>query len=281
VTARGGDSAQARHLLVPIEITGERRDQLDAKADTLDRLASEQLDPAALDSAARALGLQIRKTEPVQKGTRVQVGAYVVPDAGVWAFQAEEGEISPIIETERALFVFRLDSTAAEGVPPLASIRAAVESEVRSEKKWARARELSQAYLKRLAEGQSLADAAKAMGFAHREFPAFSRTSPPLPNPALVGAAFGMKEGERSGVIDTPEGLYVLEVVKREAADSSAFAKQLDELRIEGVNAARQQRIQGFLTSLRKDAEVEDNREELYRTNAAAAAAAAAAVPQI
>ena len=47
---------------------------------------------------------------PVQQGSKVQLGTYVIPDAAVWAFQAKEGETSPVIEGERGLYVFRLDS---------------------------------------------------------------------------------------------------------------------------------------------------------------------------
>ena len=69
-------------------------------ADSLERLAAEHLDPAALDTAARALKLPIGQTGPVQEGTRVLLGTAVIPDAGVWAFQAKVGETSPVIDGE-------------------------------------------------------------------------------------------------------------------------------------------------------------------------------------
>ncbi|HEU4698139.1 MAG TPA: peptidylprolyl isomerase [Gemmatimonadales bacterium] len=268
VTARKGDSAQARHILVPIELSGANRDRLDAQADTLDKLAAEQMDPAALDTAAKALHLKVGKALPVQKGTRVQVGPLVVPDAGVWAFQAKKGEISPIIETSNALFVFRLDSVQAAGIPPLSAIRPEVELSVRDQKKFAAAREKGQEYLKRLSEGASMADAAKAMNLPYREFGPFTRTEPPLPNPALVGAAFSLPKGAHSDLIDTKEGLYVLQVVEHTPADSAEFAKKLDDLRVQGIQAARQDRVRAFLTSLRKQAKVVDRRDAVLGTEA-------------
>ena len=38
VTSRTGDKAKGRHILVPIEIAGTHRDQLDAEADSLESL---------------------------------------------------------------------------------------------------------------------------------------------------------------------------------------------------------------------------------------------------
>ena len=86
------------------------------------------MDPAALDTVGRALNLPVLHTGPVQEGTRVQVGRIVVPDAGVWAFQAQQGEIGPVIEIPDAFFLFRLDSVQEGGPPLLASIRPSVET---------------------------------------------------------------------------------------------------------------------------------------------------------
>jgi len=267
VTARQGDSAQARHILVPIELSGPNRDRFDARADTLERLAAEQTDPAALDSASRALGLRVGKAQPTQQGGRTQVGPLVVPDAGVWAFQAQEGETSPLIETTSALFVFRVDSVQKAGVPALASIRPGVESRVRERKKADLARRIAADFLKRVEGGATMEATAKAMSLPYRVFGPYTRTEPPLPNPAIVGAAFGLPKGARSKVLETGEGMYVLEVIERAPADSAAFVKELDELRADAVRAARADRVRAFMAGLRQQADVVDRRAELYRTN--------------
>ncbi|HXE57131.1 MAG TPA: peptidyl-prolyl cis-trans isomerase [Gemmatimonadales bacterium] len=266
VTSRQGDKAKGRHILIPIEPAGEHRDRLDARADSLEELAAERLDPAALDTVARALNLRIGKSNPVQEGTRVQLGAIVVPDAGVWAFRAQEGEISPIIETEYAYYLFRLDSLQPKGVPPLAQIRDAVAHTVREQKKWEKARELAAQLKKRVAEGTPLARAADAMGLPNRELGPFTRISPPLPNPMLVGAAFGLEPGAVSDVLDTKDGLYMLQVLERTKADSAEFVKKLDELRPQAVRLARQDRARNYLTALRDAARIEDRR--VMRTEA-------------
>ena len=270
VTSRRADTAEGRHILIPIELAGTHRDLVDSQADSMEALGAERLDPAALDTVARALALPIYRAAPLQPGTQVLVGNLVVPDAGVWAFRAQVGEVSPIIEDSRNFYLFRLDSLQPEGVPPLAdsTVRAAVTEEVRSLKKWDAARARGQEYLDRLTAGASMAQAAEAMGLPYREVGPFVRTRPPFPNPILVGTAFGLAPGTRSGLLDTSDGLYVIQVLRHEAADSSQFLNILAEYRTQEIRQVRQDRVRNYLTALRASATVVDRRDDLYRTAA-------------
>ena len=265
ITSRKGNKAKGRHILFPLEVTGAHRDQLDAQADSLEQLGAERSDPAALDTVARALKLPIGRSGPVQQGTKVQVGQLVVPDAGVWAFQAKPGATSPVIETSFAYYIFRLDSLHDAGVPPLSEIRSGVAGAARDEKKWKAAREVAKAYVKRVESGSTMAQAGVAMKLPHREFGPFSRINPPLTNPVVVGTAFGLKKGQRSGILDTKEGIYVVEALERVKADSAKFVKELDEYRARSINVAKQERVRNYLTALRKGAKIVDNREKVLQ----------------
>jgi peptidyl-prolyl cis-trans isomerase D len=265
ITSRSGKKANGRHILFPIEVAGAHRDQLDARADSLERLAAERTERGDLDAAAKALGLPMGKTGPVQKGTRVQVGNLVVPDAGVWAFQAKEGSTGPVIETSIAFYVFRLDSLQAEGIPPLAQIKHAVTFAARNDRKRAMAKDIAQAYLKRLDSGASMAAAAKAMNLPNREFGPFSRVNPPITDPTVIGTAFGLEKGERSGLLDTKDGLYVVENLEHVKADSAQFVKELDQFRGRTIQLARQDRVRGYLEALRASAKIVDNRAKLQQ----------------
>jgi peptidyl-prolyl cis-trans isomerase D len=266
ITSRKGNKAKGRHILIPIEVAGAHRDKLDAQADSLERLGADHADPAALDTAARALKLPIGRSEPVQEGTKVQLGRLVVPDAGVWAFQAKPGATSPVIETTVAYYVFRLDSLQPEGVPPLAQIRSAVEYIARNDKKLALGRKAAQDYLKRVESGTSLADAAAAMKVPNEEFGPFSRINPPLTNPVVVGTAFGLDSGQTSGLLDTKDGIYVIRSLQHTKADSAKFVKELDEYRARMINLARQERVRSYLSALREAAKVVDDRKKVLRT---------------
>lgn len=268
VTARNGDTASGRHILYDIELSGDRRDALDRRLDTLDRVAAGQVNPEAFDSVAGLLGLEIVPVEPVQYGGRALVGNQLVPDAAVWAFMSEVGEISDVIETPDAFYLFRLDSLHDQRTPTLAQVRSAVEAAVRNEKRFEVAQGIARNFIRRVEEGSTPTQAASALGVANTTVGPFSRVNPPLDIPEVVGAAFGIPVGSRSDVITTDEGLYVLQVLERTPADSTQFVREIEELRSRAVMEVRQARVRNFLASLNDRAEVEDRREEFMRRQA-------------
>jgi len=268
--AARGDSVRASHILVPIELRPERLNQVEARADSLDRLASEQTDPSALDSAARTMSLPLARNR-VTEGERVTLGRFVIPDAGVWAFEARPGETSPVIEGGVAYYVFRLDSLIPEGTPPLPQVRDAVVEAVRRDKKKsviaARAQEIAPA----LRQGPSLGAAAAGVGVVAQRLGPFTRLSPPavLGNePLVLGAAFGLRVGQRSGVIAGEHGYYVVALEGRTPADSSAWLAQRDAQREALVQRAREARVQAYVAGLREQAKIVDRRQELARAPA-------------
>jgi peptidyl-prolyl cis-trans isomerase D len=268
VTSRKGDKAKGRHILIPIEVAGAHRDQLDAQADSLEKLAAEKADPAALDTVARALKLPIGKSGPVQEGTKVQLGTLVVPDAGVWASTAKPGATSPVIESSIAFYVFRLDSAQAAGVPPLGQVRQAVAVQVRAEKKAEEGRKAAREYQKRLEAGGDMAAVADSMKLPYKEFGPFSRINPPVTDPVVVGTAFGLDVGQRSGLLDTKDGIYFMKVLEHTKADSAAFAKDLDTYRAQMVRLAQQDRVRSYLAALRQNAKVVDDRKKVLQQTA-------------
>jgi len=277
VTSRTGDTFTGRHILIPIEVTGAHRDQLDAQADSLEALGADRLDGAALDTVARVLNLNIGQSGRVIEGQQVIAGAEVVPDAGVWAFQAQVGETSPVIESESSYHVFRVDSTGAAGVPPLDRIRGEVEAAVRASKRTAAAAAIA-AEIRRAAEaGTPLSRLAAERGLDYSEPEPFTRLAPLVETAELNGAAFGTPIGGVSAVVTTPQGVWLVQALDRTPADSAQFAAELPTLRSRELQSLRQLRVQEFMLALRQSAKITDRRAELYQTDAQAEAQAAAA----
>ncbi len=265
VTSRTGNKAKGRHILIPIVVAGQHRDRLDAQADSLDKLAAEHADPAALDTAARALHLQVGHAKPLTAGGKMQIGLLTLPDAGVWAARAKVGQISPIIETPFALYVFRADSIHAPGIPTLADAKDTVTRIVLDAKKKGAARKLAEDLVKRLDAGATLAQAADALKLPHEVYGPFTRLASPLSDALVTGVAFGLAPGKHSGVIDSKDGLYVLQALEHTPADSVAFAKELDQLRGRALQEARQERVQIYLAGLKSTAKIVDNRSKMLQ----------------
>src|SRR3989441_438525 len=269
VDAAKGDSIHARHILIPIALQGAHRDYVEARADTLERLAAERENGAVLDSAGARLHLPSGRAPKLVEGDRLTLGRYVIPDVSVWAFEAKVGETSPLIEGEAAYYVFRLDSLIPAGVPPLGYVRDQVRYAARLEKEKAVARQEAQQIAAALGNAPDLARAAAAHGWPPVvTLGPFTRTTPPPAiqrEPLVVGTAFGLRAGERSGVLAGDGGYFLVASLWRKLADSAACLAQRDRQRTELMDPVRQARMQAFLAGLRQQAKILDRRKELFR----------------
>src|SRR5213592_359315 len=267
-----GDSVRVRHILVPIALQGTHLDAVDARTDTLDRLAADQNNGSRLDSAAHRLNLPLAHAPKLIEGERLTLGTSTVPDVSVWAFEARPGETSPVIDAPQASYVFRLDSLEAAGVPPLASIRARVLAAARYEKKKEVARERAKQAITVLHDAGDLVVAGRALGYQVEKLGPFTRATAPAQfarNPVVLGTAFGLRRGERSGLVAGETGWFVLQALARTGADSAAWLKQRDQQRESLLRPVEQARLQQFIAALRADAKIVDRRSEIFRPAAA------------
>lgn len=79
--------------------------------------------------------------------------------------------------------------------------------------------------------------------------------------PKIVGVAFGLNDGETSGLIQGENGVYMIQVVKKTPAPSIAsylsFATRIRQARVGNVNTQ-------VFNALKEAADIEDNRSDFY-----------------
>src|SRR5207302_61194 len=186
-------------------------------------------------------------SEPV----RTQFGLHLIRVDSV------KGEPRPVIAARQASYVFRLDSLEAAGVPPLASIRARVLAAARYDKKKEVARERAKQANTVLHDAGDLVVAGRALGYQVEKLGPFTRVTAPAQfarNPVVLGTAFGLRRGERSGLVAGETGWFVLQALARTGADSAAWLKQRDQQRESLLRPVEQARLQQFIAALRADA---------------------------
>jgi len=176
-----------------------------------------------------------------------------------------------VIEGERANYVFRLDSLQAAGTPPLAQIRDRVREAARYEQKKAIARQRADEALAALAGTPDLLQAGRARGLPVDKLGPFTRLNPPAAiarDPVVLGAAFGLRPGQRTGVLASQTGCFIVQGIVRQPADSGAWLKQRDQQREAILRPAQQARVQQYLGALRAQANIVDRRKEVFRPTA-------------
>lgn len=276
VHERTGDQVRARHILVAPQPNQAALDALYARADSLEDLAER----VGIARAARAANATVRRAVTVTEEQPFVPGVGSAFEAVEWAIEesrAEDGAtMSPLFETETALYVAEREAVTAAGVQPLREATPEIRRLLILEKKRAAARKIGEEIVAETRAGKTLEAAAQARGLTVATHGPFSRTGP---NPvfgqatAAVGAAFGTPLGRVSGVTETPAGLFIVRPTARVEADRAVFETQKQQIRGIAISQLQQQQAAQFVQDLREQAEIEDQREEVLRAANAAQAA--------
>ena len=260
----GRDSAQARHILIPIERTEDSEIAMLTRADSLEDLAESM----PLEQAAAELGLEAR-TVDINASFPFLVGAGQISEGADWAFEeAAPGDVSPVFETQQAFYALELISSEPEGILPIEDARPAIESTLLLERKIERARTEAQDVVQRVRAGGALANVAADLGLTMRTAGPISRNDfvPGMgQRNAAIGAAFGLEPGEVSSPVATPTNVFVIETLARTPADSLAWVEQKEQQRRQRMTMLQQVRLTDWIEALRSAAEIVDRRDEVLR----------------
>jgi peptidyl-prolyl cis-trans isomerase D len=261
----GQDSAQVRHILLPMVRGDSSEIALLTLADSLEDLALDRtLADAAAEVGIEAVTVELTEAFPVVPGAG-QVG-----EGADWAFgEAEPGEVSPLFENGQAFYAMELLSRTPGGVLPLERAENTIRQILTFEKKLERARTEAQALAERARSGAGLPNVAADAGLEVRGAGPFSRNDfvPGLGRlNAAIGAAFGLRErGRISDAVTTDDNVFVIELMGRTPADSTEWETQKDLQRQQLQGVLQEQHLQNWLEGLRSAARIVDRRVEVLR----------------
>jgi len=265
VMSRSGDTAQARHILVPIERTTDSELDLLGMADSLEALG----EASGLDEAASILGLEA-VTQELSEVFPFLAGAGQIGEGSDWVFrESAPGETSPVFETTQAFYSLEVIEAEPAGYMTLQRATPSIEQLLRVGKKIAAVTEQGAALVDRArTEGTLDAIASEEEEIEVRDAGPFSRVDfvPGLGrNNSAIGKAFGLDVGEIGGVVSANNNAFIIQVVERTPADSTRWEAEKIAQRFQLANAMRQQRLQIWVMALREIADIVDLREEVLR----------------
>ncbi len=269
VDEKKGDTISVRHILLPMQQSDSAATATDRRADELARIAGSMENPRALDSAAKVLGVTIKRAAVLDTDALTIDGKFV-PSVGPWAFQGTKvGETSELFDAEDGYYLGRLDSLTRGGVPSLKDatpdVRAVLAIQKKLDKLMPRAEQLAAA-----AARTSLEQAAASAGMQLIQSQPFTRVGGADGIGRLnqaIGAAFSLPIGAVSKPIRIYDAIFVERVDQRVLQDRAEWEKVKDSQRAQVTQQLKQQRVREFMVNLREAANVKDKRKEVESAN--------------
>lgn len=175
-----------------------------------------------------------------------------------WAFEKETnvGDIKRF-DVNNGYAIVQLTNKNPKGLMPVSEASAQVTPLVRNEKK---AKQIIEA-----ANATSLEEFASANNTEVKRANSLNRKSPLIPDagtePKVVGKAFGLDQGESSGLIEGKNGVYMVRVLSKtnapETNNYNTYITQINNKRVSNVST-------NVLNALKKKAKIEDRRANFY-----------------
>ena len=269
-TSIAGETASVEQLLVRIEPSVEREDELFERVDSLEVLAERY----NLQQVGQQLGIPVQTADLTPPLTFLP-GVGTAEDGVIWAMeQAERGDVSEVFEAEDVYYIMELVSRTEEGPLTLQEATPTIRTLLVQRQQIEKARQQLQPAVAAARSGQPLEQVAASYGARVQAAGPFTREEE-VPGMgrfnAAIGTAFGLRPGQVSDLVEANGRLLLVQLVQRESPDRAAWQAQLPQLRARVVQSLADQRWQQYLAGLRKNAKVVDRRAEQARAAAAQA----------
>ena len=260
VEARSSQEAELVQIARPLEGSFE---EVRERAEEFRFFTEEEGRPfadAALEQDLVTQSVQVQEDQPFVPG--LQAGR----DLMRFLSRAGEGDLSDPIDAGTQYVVVRMAEKTPAGVRPFEEVRSQVEADVLIAKK----RALLAERLRTAAQGANgdLGAIASGAGTTPQSAPSLSMSNPVVEGfgrePALVGAAFGMRPGQTSGVVEGDNAVFIVRTrALRGGTPGELTAETRQQIREQLLQRKRQQVSQAWLDALRADADIVDNRNRL------------------
>ncbi len=222
------------------------------------KFAAENSDYEQFDASATAENLSKRIADELQESTISIPGLENPRELVRWAYKSEVGDVSDVFEFGNKIVVATLTSIKKEGLKDVEDVRAEVETLVRNQKK-------SERLMEELSGYSSLDEISSNYGSTINTAEGLNFSTTQVPNlgdqPAFVGAAFAVQEGQVSGVFSSKNAVFALKVDKViVAAENTDFSNAKNSI----VNSLKSRSSFQAYQALVELFDVKDNRAKFY-----------------
>jgi len=182
---------------------------------------------------------------------------------------AEEGAISNPIELSNQFVVLKVTQITPAGVQPFSEVKDQIRTVVTNEKRKQKVLDRVNKLTSQNSDMQALAEAA---GKEVKKVESLSKGAATIEGagrePKVIGAVFGLKEGQRSKAIEGTSAAFVVQVNKLQKADlGNLTSAQRQQIRQQLQRQKAAAFMSTWLDQLKKEADIVDNRDQLLRSS--------------
>ncbi len=153
-------------------------------------------------------------------------------------FSLKEGELSKVVSTEFGFHIIKLEKIRPAGVTPLEKVRDEINSIIMKDKSGALVFQTANTAYENIILSGSLAKYSETGEAVIRETDLFSKESPPegiTRDPSFLEAAFNLKKGELSSLIEIRGGYAIIFVEDIKGSEIPSLEEVKDDVKIDFV----------------------------------------------
>ena len=261
----GNDEILASHILIKIDISPSTLNKLKRDA----TLFSYDAQDNGFDTAIKTHNLLTSKVEKLEEND------FTVKELGNlrsmvrFAFNNKLSSVSEILENDKYYAVCILDSIIPEGIKNIDEVESQIRAVLKNEKAKSAAFVEANKLLIDISSGEEqLSDLIKSKkgleGFSKETkklsqgFPSIGRSN------YITGAIASASLGKIIGPIETNKGYAILQVHEVSQFDSAAYKTQKDQIQNTLFSKKQNQYFQAWLSGLKDQAEIIDNRNYYF-----------------
>jgi len=248
------------------DIEADQFDTIDKRAEQADDYYFYATEESSFEEEAEQRGLEIKEAFAT-KGNTFIAGLGSSQQVMNFLEKADEGDVSEPFELPSQFVVVKVTEITPKGTQPFEEVKPQIENVVTQLKRKQAAVDHVQQKLNTVTSLQELAE---ALGKEVQTASNIRMSSTVLTGtgrePKVIGAAFGLEEGERSAPIEGNSGVFVVQTENLRTPDiSSLNATNRDLLKRQIEQRKNSSYLSVWLEQLKEQADIIDNRDRLLR----------------
>lgn len=264
-TENNEEKVRARHILLRYQASAQTQDTAESDA----RFFAEQARQTSWAETVASEKVQAQTSTPFVKGNGFVPGLGLNFAASQYIFRNAVGSISDIFEIPQGYVVVRVADIQKEHTKTLEDAKTQIETTLKEERWKQMAQQAAEKFYADLLKSgtESFETLAQRDTVTINSPEPFTRTgfiTGVGRDQAFIGTAFSLKPSEFSKPVKGMRGSYIIQLLSIDPFNEADYNIKKDEVRSQLTDRAQQEAFEQWLTALKEDADIKDERERFF-----------------